>query len=386
MPDQCECTPDRDVALIKNTDREEKRIILHLDMDSFYASVEMHERPDLSGKPVIIGADPKHGTGRGVVSTCSYEARAFGVRSAMPISQAFSLCPDAIFLPPDFPLYARVSSEVMAIIRSRGFRFQQVSIDEAFLDLSPVGSFSAAEELADQIKTEIFTKLGISCSAGVAPTKLVAKIASDFKKPGGLTVVEPGNVSAFLAPMPVRKIPGIGIKTEKELHEMGIATIRELGSYDVQKLIARFGRWGIALHNAASGIDESDVEERAGVKSVSREMTFADDTSDPQELVRTMNALAAEVHRNLVDEGLRFKTLTVKVRYQGFVTKTKAKTFSHYANDAVTIRTGAQALLRALFDGRKIRLLGLRLSGFEKQDSRQTCLFSEPVERGFELR
>jgi len=386
MPDQCECTPDRDVALIKNTDREEKRIILHLDMDSFYASVEMHERPDLSGKPVIIGADPKHGTGRGVVSTCSYEARAFGVRSAMPISQAFSLCPDAIFLPPDFPLYARVSSEVMAIIRSRGFRFQQVSIDEAFLDLSPVGSFSAAEELADQIKTEIFTKLGISCSAGVAPTKLVAKIASDFKKPGGLTVVEPGNVSAFLAPMPVRKIPGIGIKTEKELHEMGIATIRELGSYDVQKLIARFGRWGIALHNAAFGIDESDVEERAGVKSVSREMTFADDTSDPQELVRTMNALAAEVHRNLVDEGLRFKTLTVKVRYQGFVTKTKAKTFSHYANDAVTIRTGAQALLRALFDGRKIRLLGLRLSGFEKQDSRQTCLFSEPVERGFELR
>ena len=377
MPDQCECTPDREATLIKNTGREETRIILHLDMDSFYASVEMHERPDLSGKPVIIGADPKHGTGRGVVSTCSYEARAFGVRSAMPISQAFSLCPDAIFLPPDFPLYTRVSGEVMAIIRSRGFRFQQVSIDEAFLDLSPVGSFSAAEVLADQIKTEIFTKLGISCSAGVAPTKLVAKIASDFKKPGGLTVVEPGRVSAFLAPMPVRKIPGIGIKTEKELHDMGIATIRELGSYDVQVLIARFGRWGITLHNAAFGIDESEVEERAGVKSVSREMTFADDTADPQELVRTMNALAAEVHRNLVDEGLRFKTLTVKVRYQGFVTKTKAKTFSHYANDAVTIRTGAQALLRALFDGRKIRLLGLRLSSFETRNTRQTTLFYE---------
>ena len=377
MPDQCECTPDREAALIKNTDREENRIILHLDMDSFYASVEMHERPDLSGKPVIIGADPKHGTGRGVVSTCSYEARAFGVRSAMPISQAFSLCPDAIFLPPDFPLYTRVSGEVMAIIRSRGFRFQQVSIDEAFLDLSPVGSFGAAEALADQIKTDIRTKLGITCSAGIAPTKLVAKIASDFKKPGGLTVVEPGRVSAFLAPMPVRKIPGIGIKTEKELHEMGIATIRELGSYDVQALIARFGRWGIALHNAAFGIDESDVEERAGVKSVSREMTFADDTADPQELVRTMNALAAEVHRNLVDEGLRFKTLTVKVRYQGFVTKTKAKTFAHYANDAVTIRTGAQALLRALFDGREIRLLGLRLSGFETRNTRQTTLFYE---------
>ena len=352
-----------------------QRIILHLDMDSFYASVEMHECPELAGRPVIIGADPKHGTGRGVVSTCSYEARAFGVRSAMPISQAFALCPDAVFLPPDFPLYARVSGEIMAIIRAHGFRFQQVSIDEAFLDASPVGCFGAAQALAIEIKGEIRVNLGITCSVGVAPSKLVAKIASDFKKPDGLTVVEPADVQAFLTPMQVRKIPGIGAKTEKELHDMGILTIGDLHRYGVQALIARFGRWGLALHDAASGIDESEVEERDGVKSVSREMTFEKDTDNPQELVTTLNVLASDVHRILVDEGLRFKTLTVKVRYQGFVTKTKQKSFSHYVDDEMTIRTGAQVLLRSLFDGRKIRLLGVRLSGFEHPDTRQMSLF-----------
>jgi len=371
-----------DTIPTRDPDQQKQRIILHLDMDSFYASVEMHKRPELVGRPVIIGANPKHGTGRGVVSTCSYEARAFGVHSAMPISQAYSLCPDAVFLPPDFPLYARVSGEIMTIIRSHGYRFEQVSIDEAFIDVSPVGSFRAAQALAEEIKKEINTRLGITCSVGVAPSKVVAKIASDAKKPDGLTVVDPANVQAFLAPMPVRKIPGIGKKTERELHEMKILTIGELMVYDVQELVARFGRWGIVMHNIASGIDESEVQEREGVRSISREITFAEDTDNPQVLVTTLNTLAADVQWNLLDDGLRFRTLTVKVRYQGFVTKTRSKTLSHYTNDAATIRTGAQELLRHLFDGRKIRLLGLRLSGFEKQDSRQTCLFSEPCDGG----
>jgi DNA polymerase IV (DinB-like DNA polymerase) len=270
----------------------------------------------------------------------------------------------------------------MTIIRSHGYRFEQVSIDEAFIDVSPVGSFRAAQALAEEIKKEINTRLGITCSVGVAPSKVVAKIASDAKKPDGLTVVDPANVQAFLAPMPVRKIPGIGKKTERELHEMKILTIGELMVYDVQELVARFGRWGIVMHNIASGIDESEVQEREGVRSISREITFAEDTDNPQVLVTTLNTLAADVQWNLLDDGLRFRTLTVKVRYQGFVTKTRSKTLSHYTNDAATIRTGAQELLRHLFDGRKIRLLGLRLSGFEKQDSRQTCLFSEPCDGG----
>jgi DNA polymerase IV (DinB-like DNA polymerase) len=350
------------------------RIILHIDMDSFYASVEMHERPELRGKAVVIGADPKGGKGRGVVSTCSYEARAFGIRSAMPISQAFVLCPHAVFLPPDFSLYARISSDIMTILRSYGLRFEQVSIDEAFLDLSPLGSFAAACALAGQIKTVIRTNLGLSCSVGVAPAKIVAKIASDFKKPDGLTVVEPENAVAFLAPMPVRKIPGIGKKSELELHELGIRSIGELAAYDVQRLIARFGRGSIRLHEVALGIDESDVEERDKIKSVSKETTFELDTDDPKTLFLTMDALGEDVHRNLAEEGLRFKTITVKVRYEGFVTKTKAKTLLHFTDNASTLRSSAQALLRSLCGSSRIRLIGLRVSSFEKSDVYQTTL------------
>ena len=352
-----------------------KRIILHLDMDSFYASVEMHEHPDLRGKPVVIGADPRQGTGRGVVCTCSYEARASGIHSAMPVSQAYSLCPDAIFLPPRFPLYIHTSEQVMAIVKSTGFSFQQVSIDEAFLDVSPLSGYAAVSLLAQQIKTEIEKILGITCSVGIAPTKIVAKIATDYQKPNGLTVVEPDHVISFLAPLAVRKIPGIGAKTENLLHEVGIKTIGELAGFDVQVLIAKFGNSGVAMHDAALGIDDSEVIERDGSRSVSRMTTFAEDTDDTVMLAETMGSLADELYRTLKKEGFRFKTLTVTMRYKGFITKTKAKTFPHFTDDEAAIHLGAQALLRELFDGRKIRLLGLRLSTLEKHDTRQTTLF-----------
>lgn len=356
---------------------EPPRIILHIDMDSFYASVEMKERPGLCGKPVIIGADPKNSKGRGVVFTCSYEARAYGIRSAMPISQAFVLCPHAIFLPPDFQLYSHVSETVMTLLRSYGFRSEQVSIDEAFLDVSPLGSFSAARELADSIKLSIMARLGLTCSIGIAPGKVFAKIASDFKKPGGLTVVEPHSITEFLKPMAVKKIPGIGRKSEAELLLLGIRTIGDLASCDIQVLIARFGRGAVAMHEIARGIDGSEVRERDGIKSVSRETTFESDTDNPHLISTTLETLVMDVHRNLIDEGLRYKTLTVKIRYQGFITKTKAHTFSHYTNDAPAMRTCARALFRDLFDGRKIRLLGIRLSSFDRWDSRQKTLFSD---------
>ena len=351
-----------------------QRIILHLDMDSFYASVEMQDRPELRGKPVVIGADPKQGKGRGVVATCSYEARTFGIRSAMPISQAFVLCPHAVFLPPDFPRYVKASADVMAILKSHGFPLQQVSIDEAFLDVSRLGTFPAATDLAVRIKDTILMHLGLTCSIGLAPTKVVAKIASDVHKPGGLTVVEPEHLFSFLAPMPVRKIPGLGKKSEAVLFEMGIRTIRDLAAYDIQVLIARFGRTAIALQEVAAGIDRSEVEERGGVKSVSRETTFTDDTDDEQLIAATMDALAEEVCRNLSDESLHCRTVTVKVRYQGFVTKTKARTLPHYTGDPATVRTCVHSLLRDIFDGRKIRLLGIRLSSFDTCDARQMTL------------
>jgi DNA polymerase IV (archaeal DinB-like DNA polymerase) len=350
------------------------RIILHLDMDSFYASVEMGERPELRGKPVVIGADPKQGKGRGVVATCSYEARAFGIRSAMPISQAFVLCPHAVFLPPDFPRYVKASADVMAILKAHGFPFEQVSIDEAFLDVSRLGTFSAATDLAVRIRDTILTQLGLTCSIGVAPTKVVAKIASDIHKPGGLTVVEPENLFSFLAPMPVRNIPGIGKKSEAELFEMGIRTIQDLAACNIQVLIAQFGRSAIALQEIAAGIDRSEVKEREGVKSVSRETTFINDTDDEHLIAATMDALAEEVCRNLSDESLHYRTVTVKVRYQGFVTRTKALTLPHYTGDPATVRTCAHSLLRNIFDGRKIRLLGIRLSSFDTCDARQMTL------------
>ena len=351
-----------------------QRIILHLDMDSFYASVEMRARPELRGKPVVIGADPKQGKGRGVVATCSYEARAFGIRSAMPISQAFVLCPHAVFLPPDFPRYVKASADVMAILKAQGLPFEQVSIDEAFLDVSRLGTFPAATDLAVRIKDTILTHLGLTCSIGLAPTKVVAKIASDVHKPGGLTVVEPENLFSFLAPMPVRKIPGIGKKSEAVLFEMGIRTIRDLAAYDIQVLIARFGRSAVTLQDIAAGIDRSEVEEREGVKSVSRETTFADDTDDVQLIAATMDTLAEEVTRNLSDEFLHCRTVTVKVRYQGFVTRTKARTFPHYTGDMATVRTCAHSLLHDMYDGRRIRLLGIRLSSFDTCDARQMTL------------
>ena len=351
-----------------------QRIILHLDMDSFYASVEMRENLKLKGKPVVIGADPKNGTGRGVVSTCSYEARAFGIRSAMPISQAFILCPHAVFIPPHFPRYAKASAEVMAILKSHELPFQQVSIDEAFLDTSALGNYSEATNLAAGIRNDIRTQLGLTCSIGIAPTKVVAKIASDVDKPDGLTIVKPENLFSFLASMPVRKIPGVGLRAEVELFEMGIRTIKDLAQYDIQELIARFGRSAIALQAITTGIDDDRVKEHDGVKSVSRETTFLKDTTDEQVMAANIDALARDVCRNLADESLRCRTVTVKVRYMGFVTKTKARTLPHYTDDERTVRSCAHSLLRDIFDGRPIRLLGIRLSSFEKHDARQMIL------------
>ena len=355
-------------------EQTEPRIILHLDMDSFYASVEMQARPEIRNKPVVIGADPKHGRGRGVVSTCSYEARAFGIRSAMPISQAFALCPQAVYLPPDFRLYARVSAEVMEILRSTGYCFEQVSIDEAFLDVSPLGSFPAAGIFADQVRAAIQTKLGLSCSMGIASSRLVAKIASDFKKPGGITIVEPEQTPEFLAPLPVRKIPGIGGKTDLVLLEIGIRTIGDLAACDCRKLAAVFGRSAAALQEAARGIDRTPVEDRKGVRSISRETTFEADTDDPALLAATLHTLAGEVHSSLVAEQLRFRTLTIKVRYQGFITRTKAGTLSRFTDEMAVISSCAESLLRELISDRKIRLLGIRLSSLEKQDVRQCTL------------
>lgn len=209
------------------------KIIMHVDMDAFFAAVEEGGHPEFKGMPIIVGADPKEGRGRGVVSSASYEARKFGVKSGMPISRAWKLCPEAVYLPVNYGLYAKVSSEIMGILRKYAGKFERWGIDEAFLDVtSKVRDYEEAEALARKIKNEIFEKEGLTCSIGIGPNKLVAKMASDFQKPDGSTVVKEEAVEKFLAPLPVRKLLWVGRKTEQKLKKIGIKTIGDLANYD----------------------------------------------------------------------------------------------------------------------------------------------------------
>jgi DNA polymerase IV (DinB-like DNA polymerase) len=350
------------------------KIIFHVDMDSFFASVEIRERPELKGKPVVVGADPKEGLGRGVVSTCSYEARAYGIHSGMPISTAYRLCPDAVFLRVDFTLYRLVSENVMHILRSYSKNMIQVSIDEAYLDLTDVGSFEVAGQLAGKIKQEIHDTEQITCSIGIGPSRLVAKIASDFQKPNGLTVVDPAHVVEFLSPLPVEKIPGIGKKTGAELKSLGISTVSELADYDIQLLRSRFGKWGVHMHDLAKGKDIRGLIKRDHRKSISREITYGQDTDDNETILQTLDAIAEDVHSKIVQEGLSFKTITIKVRYIGFITHTKSRTLDHYTNDNNTIKEIAKSLLQTFLNAKKIRLIGIRLSNFDEDSIQQRMI------------
>ncbi len=306
------------------------KIILHVDLDAFFASVEEREHPEYKGKPVIVGADPKDGKGRGVVSTCNYEAREFGVHSAMPISRAWDLCKDAIFLPVNYELYEEVSTKIMRILKSYASRFEQTGIDEAFLDVTnKIKKNSEVKKLAEEIKEEIFKKEKLTCSIGVGPNKLIAKIASDYNKPNGLTIVDEKKVKRFLAPLEVDKLWGIGKKTKHKMNEMGIRTINELINFERSKLIEEFGIFGHEFYQMAHGIDNSEVIENHIRKSYSREHTFEADTLNEQIINDLTNEIYEEVMRDVEEGGFNFRTLTIKVRYENFETHTRSKTFSH---------------------------------------------------------
>ncbi|MCL7411222.1 MAG: DNA polymerase IV [Methanosarcinaceae archaeon] len=351
------------------------RIILHVDMDSFYSSVEVRDNSQLKGQPVVVGSDPKNGAGRGVVSTCSYEAREFGIRSGMPVSKAYKLCPDAVFLPVNMSLYKEVSKQIMEILREFTDRFQQVSVDEAYLDVSmQVGDHAAASKFAQNIKDEILLREGITCSIGVAPNKLVAKIASDFQKPDGLTVVKPEDVVDFLTPLPVSRIPGIGKKTADILKSMDVETIWDLAAYDVQLLLERFGKFGIKMHQMARGIDKAEVEERGDVKSISNEDTFDEDTADPFVIGQVLDSLAKSVHVSLMKNKFLFKTITLKVRFEDFSTYTRARSLRVYGSDIDLIKVTVKDLMREFMGKGKFRLLGVGVSNFEKVDGKQKLI------------
>ena len=352
------------------------RIIFHLDMDHFYTAVEERERPEIKGVPVIVGADPKEGKGRGVVSTSNYEARKSGVPSGMPISVAWRLCPQAVYLPPNFPLYIQVSGEIMELARKYAGKFEQWGIDEAFLDVTDkAGNWAEAEALARQIKQEIKQKEALTASIGVGPNKLVAKVASDFKKPDGLTIVKEEEVEKFLDPLPVRKLLWVGRKTEAKLKELGINTIGDLARYDPPTLASMFGVMGLQMHLMAKGFDRSEVEERVGVKSVSHETTFEEDTADSTLIFQALDTLCEDVLKEAVDQHLLFKTVTVKIRYQGFETHTRSKTLPFLTNRLHDLQKTANELLFAnLRKDRKVRLIGVRVSSLVSGEKQKTLV------------
>lgn len=340
------------------------RRILHIDMDAFFAAVEQKRRPELAGKPVVIGGsgDP---TKRGVVSTASYEARTYGIHSAMPLRTAYKLYPHAIFLPVDYQEYSRVSGQIKDILREFSPVMEDVGIDEAFLDISQ--SDRPSEDIAASIKKRILDKTGLSCSIGIAPNKLLAKIASDMQKPDGLTIISETDIQKRIWPLPVRKLWGVGPKTGAHLKSIDVETIGELASVPVEKLIEHFGNaFGNYLYEAARGMDESPLVTEWEPKSTSRETTFQKDVDDWQFLAKTLVELINEVGQDMKHSGYKGRTVTVKIRFSDFHTYTRAKTLDVSTPSVIKLRKAAFECLGRFDLKKKVRLIGVRVGGLER--------------------
>jgi DNA polymerase IV (DinB-like DNA polymerase) len=351
---------------------------MHIDMDAFYSSVEQRENPPLFGKPVIVGADPKGGKGRGVVAGCSYEARKFGVHSALPISIAYRLCPNGVYLRPNFSLYERVSEQVMGLLKQFAEKLEPMSIDEAFMDVSDkLTSFEEAAGLASKIKQGVMKKAQLTCSVGVAPNKSVAKIASDFRKPDGLTVVPPDKVQEFLAPLPVGKISGIGKKTSEVLVMMGIKTIGDLAAIHPSKLTETFGKYGTRLWQVANGIDDEEVVTAYSIKSISSETTFEEDVTDRGKVREAFTSLTQDVHARVQSQKVLFRTVGIKVRLEDFTTFTRAKTHPRYTDDRAVMAEYVKELFTEFEKTQaKIRLVGVRVANLRRMDADQESLLN----------
>jgi len=340
------------------------RRILHVDMDAFFAAVEQMRHPELVGKPVIIGGagDP---TMRGVVSTASYEARKYGIHSAMPLRRAYRLCPEAIFLPVDYDEYMRVSEKIKDILRSFTPLIENVGIDEAFLDITDIDMES--EEVAKKIKERIKKEVGLTCSIGIGPNKLIAKIASDMKKPDGLTIISEEDIKGTIWPLPARKLWGVGPKTERRLNEMGILTIGDLASVPLESLTEDFGKsYGNYLYESSKGVDESPVITYWEPKSISRETTFQIDTDNWNVIAKNLAELTRDVVDAMKESGYKGKTVTVKIRFSDFNTYTRAKTLDDFSDSLEIIRKAAFEALGRIELKKKVRLVGVRVSSLKK--------------------
>ncbi len=355
------------------------RKIGHLDMDAFYAAVEQLDNPAYRGRPVIVG-----GLGpRGVVSTASYEARAFGVGSAMPITRARKLCPHAVFLPPRFPRYREISHRVLAIIHDYTPIVEAVSLDEAFFDLT--GServVGPAEEIAREIKTRVREETGLTCSVGLGPNRFLAKIASELEKPDGFVVIPPDRVQEIIDPLPVEKIFGVGKVTARRLRGLGIRTVKDLREAPLDLLVREFGRYGRSLYQLSRGEDDTPVRPQREAKSLSREVTFPQDVYNQEEMELIVRRLAREVAGQLRREGLLGRTVRVKVRFPDFRTITRQARMEVPTDSTYLIEESAVALLRRRVElhGEGVRLLGVGVGNLTEAGARQLPLFGGRAE------
>ena len=346
---------------IEERDRPLHSSILHVDMDAFYVSVELLTRPELRGKPVVVGGRPDQ---RGVVSAASYEARKYGIHSAMPLGTAGRLCPHAVFLDGHHEKYAEWSDRVASILARFSPIVEMVSIDEAYLDLAGTERiYGPPLAAADKLLRTITKETQLPCSGGLATTRLVAKVASDQGKPHGLVWVAPGMEARFLAPLPIRKIPGIGEVTERALRALAIETVEHLASHAQEKLESIFGQWGTALFRKARGGDAYEFLIDAEPKSISHNHTFGEDTSDVAEMESMLSHLSQKACKRLREAGLSSRTLTLTIRYAGFQTYTRSKTVPHPARLDADVFAVFLELFREHRDPqRKVRLLGVALS------------------------
>ena len=330
-----------------------QRKIIHIDMDAFYASVEQRDYPEYRGRPIAVGYDGP----RGVVATASYEARPYGVHSAISSALAKRLCPNLIFVPARFEVYKEVSQQIRSIFHDYTELVEPLSLDEAFLDVSHVRS---ATLVAQEIKARIFTETGLTASAGISVNKMLAKIASDYQKPNGLFTIPPERIDEFVASLPIERFFGIGEVTAQKMHSLGIRTGADLRQWDEMALVQHFGKAGHAYYGYARGIDEREVEPNRIRKSLGAETTFAEDTDDRERLLLDLSAVREEVWNRLMRHEFKGKTIVLKLKFDNFRQITRSKTLFTPVDSAETLRRVSEELLAAVdFHGRKIRLIGL---------------------------
>ncbi|MCB1158154.1 MAG: DNA polymerase IV [Leptospiraceae bacterium] len=346
---------------------EKQRKIIHIDMDAFYASVEQRDRPEYRNKPVIVGGSPNS---RGVVCTASYEARKFGVRSAMPCSKAFRLCPSGIFIPPRFEVYRQVSKEIHRIFHEYTDLVEPLSLDEAYLDVTEnkVGA-EKAMRVAREIKTKIFQTTKLSASAGVSNCKFIAKVASGMNKPDGLTLIAPDKVLSFLEELNIENFPGIGRVGATRMKRLGIERGKDLQKFSEAELVKLFGKFGVFLHKIAFGIDEREVKPYRTRKSIGAENTFAKDISGKENLMKELSKIEETLWNRIQKAKAYGKTLTLKVKFHDFRTHSKSQSFSSYLKNREELKKEALILLEnSEAEEEPVRLLGLSISHLDIEE------------------